>query len=119
MEYYYAIWIPTKRDGIPTIQNEPLKKNFQDGWRWGGYFVNGKIDKSTLNFTLIYQPHFFRFPYQKKKSVTLTCKEQNKRGFLIYSLDSAQLNDDAFCKALEGKMNPAVYHYIKSCFHLH
>ena len=119
MKYYYVLWIPTKKDGKPSICEEPKKKNFQDGWRWGGYFVKGKIDSETYNFTLHYRPHFFRVVFGKWKRVILRLVESNRRGLLLYSVDSEELFNDGFCNALKAKMNPSVYHYIKGCFHTH
>lgn len=101
------------------MMRNPQRKILHDSWLHGGYYLDGKVDKDNLNFTINYIPHRFYIPTGKKKSLTFRCEDKNNKGFVVYSIDSDELKDDNFCRSLRGKMNPSIYHYIKECFHHH
>lgn len=111
--------MPTRKGGIPSVTQNPQKKNLHDSLLHGGYYLSGNVDKATLNFTINYKPHWFYIPTEKQKSLTFRCVETNSKGFVVYSVDLDESNNDNFCRSFEGKMNPSIYHYIKGCFHHH
>lgn len=111
--------MPTRRGGIPVVTQNPRRKILHDSWLLGGYYLDGKIDNNTFSFTIYYTPHWFYVPTGKRKSLSFRCEEKNNKGFVVYSIDSDELNNDSFCRSLRGKMNPSIYHYIKECFHHH
>lgn len=109
--------MPTREEGSVSIKNKPARKNFHDSNRLGGYFVTARIDNNDI--ILSYQPHWMWLPTGRKKKVTLKFEESNKLGFVIYSFDDEGCHKDSFTKALDGRMNPAIYHYIKNIYHKH
>lgn len=111
--------MPTRKGGNLHVTHLPQKKILHDSWLHGGYYLDGSVDKDSLSFTINYTPHRFYIPTGKRKSLTLICDETNNKGFVVYSIDSDELNNDSFCHSLRGKMNPSIYHYIKECFHHH
>ena len=119
-KYYYALWIPVYKDTNFSEIIEPSLHNMHDNWKCGGYYITGRIDKVSLDFTFSYRPHRLLFPLGKKKSITLKCEQRNRKGFLLYSCDIDSIKEnDGFISSFKGRMNPSIYHYIKGCFHRH
>lgn len=109
--------MPTREAGSPVIKNNPQRKNFHDSYRLGGYFITSRLQNNDIE--LSYQPHKMYMPVGRKHSITLKFEDCNKLGFIIYSFDDEGCNKDGFTNALNGRMNPAIYHYIKNIFHEH
>lgn len=109
--------MPTRKGGNPDIINTPGKKNFHDCLKFGGYFITADFTGKDIKLT--YRSHHIFVPEGKEHCIDLKFESCNKSGFIIYSFDNDGCNKDNFTEALNGKMNPAIYHYIKGAFHKH
>ena len=88
MKYYYTLWMPTRKDGKPSVFKEPKRKTLCDKWSLGEYHLNGWVDKNSLDFTIYYRAYRFYIPTGKERKVLFKAEEVNNKGFVVYSSES-------------------------------
>lgn len=115
MTYYYVLWIPVLKKGIPAILRQTLpEKELKDLPEHNALIIKGTIDNS-YDIRIAY-----RLSGENKDKTLLFHSEQRvNEGFMIYSLELLDSEEDFFCKSLSCGMHSAVYHYIKGFFHKH
>lgn len=115
MTYYYALWILVLKKGIPAILRQTLpEKELKDLPEHNALIIKGTIDNS----------YDIRIAYRlsgenKEKTLLFRSERRGNEGFMIYSLELSDSEEDFFCKSLSCGMHSAVYHYIKGFFHKH
>ncbi len=120
MRRYFALWIPVKEKTKLSVINPPVGKVISDSREYGGYFIKGEIDKESYNFTLKYKPKSTLTCLKSFSSIQFICEDLNEYGFIVYSVDLESVkSDDCFVEFVKDNLNPALYHYIKGCFHQH
>jgi len=82
------------------------------------YYLWGKVDKKTLDFTLWYSP---KDKQKNAKHLNFVCKDSCNHGFIIYSveLDDKDQKDTFLHPLRRGELIPSLYNYIKEHFHEH
>lgn len=113
--YYYALWIPQYKRGIPSVKNRTLNsEDLKDRPDDQSFLVSGEIDEADLSIRLSYKlgdgPS--RILLFQKTDITDT-------GFILYKLDLGEEDNDFLCNALRVSMPKAIYHYLKGFFHKH
>lgn len=118
MIYYYALWIPSYKEEVPTIQREKLNEIIlQDIPGSDTIRLKGKINKESFNIHLQYLINnggwsdlFFRFV------------DKQQDGFIFYSLevgDNEVKKDVMHERLLSRGLHKSIYHYFKEFFHTH
>lgn len=118
MTYYYALWIPQTKAGIPVVLTESQDirtlKDVPDD-NIPEINLRGYIEKSSLHIHIAYSCG--KEPERELLFKLLTATEQ---GFLIYQLDIEKEDTDYLSDTLYNDgLHNAIYHYIKGFFHEH
>jgi hypothetical protein len=115
---YYALWIHNTKAGNITFAKPPKRRKIQDNEMWRPFFLWGKVDKETLNFSLWYSHTSNK---EQARCIDLRHIGHNNHWFLVYSAElSDEETDDSFLANLkQNGMSNSVYHFIKDFFHQH
>ena len=114
--YYYALWIPQYKEGIPNVMKKKLdQEDLRDRDDDLPLLVTGEINEETFLISLRYiigdsSPRFLLFHWIEQPS---------DKGFVVYKLTLDDEEDDFLCQDLRHSMPKAIYHYIKGFFHEH
>lgn len=96
MTYYYVLWIPVLKKGIPAILRQTLpEKELKDLPEHNALIIKGTIDNS----------YDIRIAYRlsgenKDKTLLFHSGQRVNEGFMIYSLELSDSEEDFFCKSL-------------------
>jgi len=114
--YYYALWIPQYKEGIPDVMKTKLDQvDLRDRHEDPPLLVSGEINEKTFLISLRYtigdaSPRTLLFHWINQPS---------DKGFVVYKLTLDDDEDDFLCQVLRQSMPKAIYHYIKGFFHEH
>ena len=113
--YYYALWVPQIREGIPSVRKQSLKQvDLKDQPDDSAFLVKGEINRDTLHISLSYI-----LGDAPCKTLLFQKIDVSDTGFLVYKLDLNDNDNDFFCEELRHTMPKAIYHYVKDFFHEH
>lgn len=115
MYYCYALWIPCLSPCKAEIIGNPGTRTIKDVPHKGSCTLSSKIDVHSRDIEI-----HCRFSDSHIPEVSFTLHHLNSlhSGLVIYEIDA----DDSLADIVNhdnGKMHPAVYHYVKSIFHRH
>lgn len=115
ISYYYALWIPQFKEGIPDVKNQKLDEvDLKDKPNDPPLLVSGEVCRDTLRISLRYK--LGDNPY---KSLVFHKISATETGFLVYKLNLDDNETDFLCEELRHTMPKAIYHYVKNFFHEH
>ena len=118
MMYYYALWIPQTKAGIPVVLTESqdtrtLKDDPDDDVP--EINLRGYIEKSSLHIHIAYS-----CGKEPERELLFRLLEATEQGFLIYQLNIEKEDSDYLRNILHNNgLHNAIYHYIKGFFHEH
>lgn len=115
MKFFYALWIPVLKRTKFEIIAHPKPRILQDSKDYPKYTIRGKIEEKSLDFSLFYKEG----KCKEEKALQFHCEEKAAEGFLIYSLELDNNQNDPIETGLKEKMPAPIYHYIKDFFHCH
>lgn len=118
MTYYYALWIPQTKVGIPVVLTESqdtrtLKDDPDDDVP--EINLRGYIEKSSLHIHIAYS-----CGEEPERELLFKLLDATEQGFLIYQLNIEKEDSDYLRNILHNNgLHNAIYHYIKGFFHEH
>ena len=118
MTYYYALWIPQTKAGIPVVLTESqgtrtLKDDPDDDVP--EINLRGYIEKSSLHIHIAYS-----CGEEPERELLFKLLDATEQGFLIYQLNIEKEDSDYLRNILHSNgLHNAIYHYIKGFFHEH
>lgn len=118
MTIYFALWIPTKKEGRLQPLFCPDRKVVCDCDSDEPYFLWGEVDKRSLDFTLRYSG---TDEYKTAKTLTFKREGHHNHWFIVYSVEiSDKSTSDSFLhNIMQSGLSPSVYNFIKAHFHKH
>jgi len=115
MTYYYALWIPQCKKGIPVIIKERLsKKKFRDKAELPPFEIEGAIDSASYQIQIT-----ISLGNVQNYELVLVCTGKSEDGFLVYRIDLEEEVDSVLSASLRAGMKKTIYHYVKGFFHEH
>lgn len=118
MTNYYALWIPSFQEEVPTIQRDKLDEVIlRDIPGSDTIRLKGEIDKTSFNIHLSYQINKTAWNH-----LHFTCTDrQQTDGFIFYALEMKdhEVETDFVRNRLSENLPKSVYHYFKEFFHIH
>ena len=113
--YYYALWIPQYKEGIPDVKNQKLEEtDLKDKPDDPPLLVSGEVNCDTLLISLKYK--LGESAYRHIVFHNVVCADT---GFIVYKLNLEDNENDFLCEGLRHSMPKAIYHYVKNFFHEH
>lgn len=113
--YYYALWIPQYKEGIPDVKSQTLDEaDLRDRSEDPPLLVSGEVNRDTLLISLRYKLGVSNYKYLIFHKVV--CSDT---GFIVYKLNLEDHESDFLCEELRHSMPKAIYHYVKNFFHEH
>ena len=118
MTYYYALWIPQTKAGIPVVltesQDTRTLKDVPDD-DVPEINLRGYIEKSSLYIHIAYS-----CGKEPERELLFKLLDATEQGFLIYQLNIEKEDSDYLRNILHNNgLHNAIYHYIKGFFHEH
>ena len=118
MTNYYALWIPSYQEEVPTIQRDKLDEVIlRDIPGSDTIRLKGEIDRTSFNIHLCYQINKAEWNH-----LYFICTDrQQTDGFIFYSLEMEdhETETDFVRSRLSENLPKSIYHYFKEFFHIH
>lgn len=115
MAYFYALWIPQCKKGIPVIIKDRLpKQRYQDKAELAPFEIEGTIARSSYQIRIV-----ISFGNASSHELVLECIGKTEEGFLVYKLDLGEEQDGNLSESICAGMKKTIYHYVKGFFHEH
>lgn len=115
MTFFYALWIPQCKKGIPVIIKDRLsKRRFQDKAEIPPFEIEGAIVPASYQIRIA-----FSWGNTQSRELILDCTGKSEEGFLVYRIDVEDTEDDIMLDGLRAGMKKTIYHYVKGFFHEH
>ena len=113
--YYYALWIPRYKEGIPDVKNQKLEEtDLKDKPDDPPLLVSGEVNCDTLLISLRYKLGDSAYRHLVFHKIVYA-----ESGFIVYKLNLEDDENDFLCEGLRCSMPKAIYHYVKNFFHEH
>lgn len=118
MTNYYALWIPSYQEEVPTIQRDKLDEVIlRDIPGSDTIRLKGEIDRTSFNIHLCYQINKAEWNH-----LYFICTDrQQTDGFIFYALEMEdhETETDFVRSRLSENLPKSIYHYFKEFFHIH
>lgn len=113
--YYYALWIPQHKEGIPSVKQSTLAEaDLRDRNADPPLLVGGEIREDTELISLRYK--LGDSPY---RTLLFHKVDSIGTGFIVFKLNLDDDETDFLCRDLRCSMPKAIYHCIKHFYHVH
>lgn len=115
MTYFYALWIPQYKKGIPVIIKDKLsKRKYQDKAEIPPFEIEGSIDSVSYQIRIV-----ISWGDAQSHELILECTDKSEEGFLVYRINVEDAEEGNMSEGLRAGMKKTIYHYVKGFFHEH